>query len=462
MRYLFSLIAAAGLLLPGAALAQRVNLGGWVGRVDTANSTITVRTLGNPRTLPVAPNAVIRLNGAPSRLDQLPLNSSINIVAEPNPNGVLQVTQIVAGTDIRQPAASAPPGAIVRGTLVGVNIPDNTVSLQTESGIHVYSLGNAPIMVNGVTGSIRNLQLGEMIQLDRSLPTAASTDYVTQMVHVLPAARRPIASPARPAYSRTGTRRPIARRAVRSASGTMTGTTAAGTMVGSYAGKVVHGTIRSRTLAYRSHYASRHSTRRHRRHYRRHRRRMVHRSRARSHRRRRHMASSMSAVPNTGIVAATGRGGVAPAPRAATATATSGTAVPGAVSTAPAVVAPSPAYVYGTGGTYVPPFSGVVSSTTPTTGAVANPAATTTPNARQQSPLTGAAPATILPPQNQAAAAANAAAAGVPNPRFQAIPPGSTLGTGVATPGIPNARFQGLSPVVPQPTAPRPAPVIRH
>jgi hypothetical protein len=78
-------------------------------------------------------------------------------------------------------------GSLVRGTLVGMDIPNNSITLRTSSGDHTVPLGTAPIYVNGVRGSTRNLRVGQVIQVERTLPTEASQTYVTQMVRVLPA-----------------------------------------------------------------------------------------------------------------------------------------------------------------------------------------------------------------------------------------------------------------------------------
>src|SRR5437879_3697594 len=161
MRYIHTVVLAAALQIPAAVLAQQVSVGGWVNGVDTANSTITIRTLANPRTVQVAPNAVIRVNGHTARLDQIPANSEASITTERGPTGVLTATQISVGSSGPQPSAAAPPGSVVQGFLVGMNIPNNTLTLRTTSGDHVYSLGTAPILVNGVRGSIRNFRLGQ-------------------------------------------------------------------------------------------------------------------------------------------------------------------------------------------------------------------------------------------------------------------------------------------------------------
>lgn len=187
MRLVSCVSLAAALLIPSAAYAQHITVAGWVQRVDAANAAITIRTLATPRTIPVAPNAVIRLNGALSGLNRLPINASVSIVAEKGPDGVLRATQISAESMTREPAAAAPPGAVVRGRIVGIDIPDNTITVRTTAGDYPVPLGTASIYVNGARGSTRDLRMGQTVEVDRSLPTPASTDYVTQTVRVLPA-----------------------------------------------------------------------------------------------------------------------------------------------------------------------------------------------------------------------------------------------------------------------------------
>src|SRR4051794_16334596 len=177
MRWTPYLAVAATLSIPAVVFAQQITVAGWVDRVDTANSTIMLRTLGNPRTIQIAPDAVVRVNGVAARLNQIPQNGDISITAQKDSNGVLHATQINVRSAIAQPSAAAPAGSIVRGILVGMNIPNNNVTVRTRSGDQVVAIGTAPIVVNGVRASTRNLRVGQTIQLDRSLPTPASTDY---------------------------------------------------------------------------------------------------------------------------------------------------------------------------------------------------------------------------------------------------------------------------------------------
>ncbi len=220
MRWTPYIAAAAVMQLPAVVFAQQVVVSGWVDSVDMTHSTLTIRTLAKPRTIQVSPDAVIRINGTAFPLNRLPRNAAITITAQAGANGVLRATQVSARTSTPQPAAAAPAGSVVRGTLVGMNIPANTITVRTTSGDNTVSLGSAPILVNGGRGSTRNLQVGQAIQVERSLPTEASTEFVTQQVRVL-------STPRTVASSRT-TR---------------------------------NGAVRSRTSGYRSKYRSRRSRR---------------------------------------------------------------------------------------------------------------------------------------------------------------------------------------------------------
>jgi len=85
-----------------------VTVGGWVNGIDNTGSSITIRTLANPRTVQLSPNVVVRINGVVSRLDQIPANSAVSITAERGPTGVLTATRISVSTSGPQPSAAAP------------------------------------------------------------------------------------------------------------------------------------------------------------------------------------------------------------------------------------------------------------------------------------------------------------------------------------------------------------------
>jgi hypothetical protein len=413
MRYIQGLVLAAA-LLPAAVSAQQVAVGGWVNKVDAANSTVTIRTLANPRTIQVAPNAVIRINGTFGRLDQIPANSEVSITTERDPNGVLMATQISARSVGPEPPAAALPGSVVQGTLVGLNVPNNTITLRTSSGDHVYSLGSAPILVNGVRGSLRSFRVGQMVQLQRALPTAASTDYITQAVWVLPTQSR-VAG-----YQATAPRPVSAFK------------------------------VRSRTLAYRKTYRSKKSTSRQRT------RRKTHRTRTRTRRQ-----AMLSGAEAAAVLAGTAPVTAAVVPISVAVTPPTAA---GVVTAAPAAVA-SPGVIYVTPGAAdfaVPPVTAVPA--VPATGGVVVAApATTAPSATNQAGTTDVG----IPDVRHQSAASSQPAAGVGNPRNQTVAPNAVGVQAVpAAPGVPDPRFQSTSPgIVPGLTVPAvpgtPAPIGR-
>jgi hypothetical protein len=251
MRLIPYVAALAVLPLPAVVFAQQITITGWVDSVDTANSTVTIRTLNNPRTVQVAPNAVIRVNGVVSRLDQLPANAEISIIAEKGPNDVVRATQITVGSSGAQPAAAVPPGSVVMGTLVGMNIPANTITVRTRSGDQAVPLGAAPIFINGRNGSTRDLRVGQIVRIERALPTEGSTDYVTQVIRVLPAGGRAGvggATGARGATSATGA-------TGGGAAGNLTGATGAG-VVDRGTATSTQRAVRTRTRGYTGRYRS--------------------------------------------------------------------------------------------------------------------------------------------------------------------------------------------------------------
>src|SRR4051812_18605875 len=106
MRHIQSLALAAALQVPAIVSAQQIAVSGWVNRIDAANSAITIRTLANPRTIQVAPNAVVLVNGVVSRLDQIPANSEITLTTQKGPTGVLTATQVTVHSSGPQTSAA--------------------------------------------------------------------------------------------------------------------------------------------------------------------------------------------------------------------------------------------------------------------------------------------------------------------------------------------------------------------
>jgi hypothetical protein len=233
---------------------------------------------------------------------------------------------------------------VITGRLVGLSIPSNQITIRTATGDFAVPLAQVPILVNGARGSSRDLQLGQTIRIERALPTEGSTDYITQVVRVLPAAN---------GAARTGTAAPVAAPTGTPNTGAIARTTTTG------AGVVDRGTsiattryraaVRTRTLGYRHTYRSHRASSRHR----------ARRARAHArHRARRHWSRRSSVGRSSFITTAPASGGV------------TGVASPGTV------VYPAPGVVYVTPGVVTPGTAGAGAGTIP---------ATELPDARRQS-----------------------------------------------------------------------------
>jgi len=212
MRWIRYLGVAAALVVPAAVIAQQAIIAGWVDSVDTQANTLTVRGTGNPRIIQVAPNAVIRINGQATRLDQLPKDGQVSLIAQKLPSGVLQAIEInVGGTGNSRETAAYPAGSVVDGQLVRIDVPANQITLRTNSGNFVVSLGSAPIKWNGIPVSTRYLQLGQQLRVIRTVPTGGATDYVTQSIYILRPAQTAVKS-SRATLARRGASRAAVRR----------------------------------------------------------------------------------------------------------------------------------------------------------------------------------------------------------------------------------------------------------
>jgi hypothetical protein len=72
-----------------------------------------------------------------------------------------------------------------------MNIPANQITLRTQAGDFTVPMGTAPILINGKRGTTRHLRVGQLIHVERTLPTEGSTDYVTQFVRIMGSAAAP-------------------------------------------------------------------------------------------------------------------------------------------------------------------------------------------------------------------------------------------------------------------------------
>jgi len=182
MSLIGTLAAVAGLC--ATAWAQEVTFRGYIQKVDPTNATITLRTTGNPRVVPVSPSAVIMLRGKQATLDQIPLNSEVSITAVRDAQRVEHATQITVETARDLPPAASGPAGLVRGTVVGIHLPSNTLRVQTLSGEVRVPLGSAPIMFRGREQSTRALQLGDTVEVQRQVATDAGTEMTTRLITI--------------------------------------------------------------------------------------------------------------------------------------------------------------------------------------------------------------------------------------------------------------------------------------
>jgi len=208
MRWMIGLGVVAVLQVPAAVMAQQAVVSGWVDSVDNQANTLTIRGSGNPRTIQVAPDAVIRVNGQTTRLDQLPRDGQITVMAQKLPSGVLQATEINVRLPATPRAAAYPAGSVVDGQLVRIDVPANQITMRTSSGNFMVPLGSAPITWSGRRVSTRYLQLGQQLRVMRSIPTGGATDYVTQSIYIL----RPAPTATRTATVRRSSSRATVRR----------------------------------------------------------------------------------------------------------------------------------------------------------------------------------------------------------------------------------------------------------
>ena len=176
------LVAGISLCLTG--WAQEVTLRGYVQKVDPVNFKLTLRTTGNPRVVQVAPSAVVMIGGKAGTIEQIPLNSQVSIVGVKDSQNVTQATQITVETSTNLPPAASGPGALIRGVVVGVDPPSNSIRVRTLTGDLRVPLGTAPIMANGVQKTSASIRLGDNIEIHRQIGTDAGTELTTRLVTI--------------------------------------------------------------------------------------------------------------------------------------------------------------------------------------------------------------------------------------------------------------------------------------
>jgi len=177
-----ALLAVLGIC--ATAWAQEVIFRGYVQKVDPLKATITLSTTGNPRVVPVAPSAVVMLRGKAATLDPIPLHSEASITAVRNAQGVAQATQIAVDAPRNASSAANGPGSVVRGTVVGIHLPSNSIRVRTQSSDARLDLGTAPIMFHGRETSSAAIHLGDTVEIQRAAGTDAGTELSTRLVTI--------------------------------------------------------------------------------------------------------------------------------------------------------------------------------------------------------------------------------------------------------------------------------------
>src|SRR4051794_33366194 len=121
---------AVGISLCATAWAQELIFRGFVQKVDPVDLTITLRMAGNTRVFPINPSAVIMLGGQVTKLDQIPLNSPVQMVAVRDAQGQPRASRIEIEGQGTGHSAVAPPGALIRGTVLGIDRMENSISVR--------------------------------------------------------------------------------------------------------------------------------------------------------------------------------------------------------------------------------------------------------------------------------------------------------------------------------------------
>jgi hypothetical protein len=124
------------------------------------------------------------MGGKSVRLEEVPLDSQVHIVAARDSQGVPRATRIEVLSAPSTPPAVTPPGSLVRGTIVGVHPPSNSIIVRTLSGDMRIPLAAAPVIANGRPANSRALRLGDAVEVQREILTPGGSEYITKVVTV--------------------------------------------------------------------------------------------------------------------------------------------------------------------------------------------------------------------------------------------------------------------------------------
>ena len=83
-------------------------------------------------------------------------------------------------------SAAANPGTVVNGQVAGLYPAESVVLLRTGNGFRQVNLGNAPIMLNGREVTVRDLALGDQIQVQSGYPSGGLVPLPSLAVVVTP------------------------------------------------------------------------------------------------------------------------------------------------------------------------------------------------------------------------------------------------------------------------------------
>lgn len=166
-------IAGIGIALgiSAPASAQLITSTGYVERVPAEGDAIVVRMGGREQRVAVSPEATITINGRQADLINIPYNARIRMMSWKDRNGnlhasVVRVDQPFTATR----SAASQPGTVITGHVAGLYPAESVVLLRTNNGFRQVNLGTAPVMLDGREVSVRDLALGDQIQVQSAYP----------------------------------------------------------------------------------------------------------------------------------------------------------------------------------------------------------------------------------------------------------------------------------------------------
>ncbi len=163
--------AALALGLSAPASAQLITSIGYVDRISDDGGGLVVRMADRMRHITVNPDAEVTINGRPAELSDISYNARVRIMSwQDRANrlhaNVVRVEQPFTATR----RAGIAPGTVISGTVAGLYPSESAVLLRTRVGFRQVNLGNAPVLLNGRAINLRDLALGDEIQVQQAYP----------------------------------------------------------------------------------------------------------------------------------------------------------------------------------------------------------------------------------------------------------------------------------------------------